>query len=151
MVLISSLHLGKKVHCERCDDQIGAGSALRAHIAAVHKGIRYKCNICGQTFWNKGAIKSSKHDKKSLIIILQKTTGNILFCLCVSKPQMLLMAQQGGFLTKRRAGLGLRVGQRPIRGWVFLKALSTKIQLCKLCLLTRILKKNILRQVNFKI
>ena len=32
------------------------------------------------------------------------------------------MAQQGGFLTNRRAGLGLRVGQRPIRGWVFLKA-----------------------------
>ena len=64
------MHLDKKVHCERCDDQIGAGSALRAHIAAVHKGIRYKFDICGQTFRNKGAIKShksSKHDKKSLI------------------------------------------------------------------------------------
>ena len=69
-VHISSVHLGKKVQCERCDDQAGAGSALRAHIAAVNKGIRYKCDICGQTFWNKGAIKShksSKHDKKSLI------------------------------------------------------------------------------------
>ena len=57
----------QKVQCERCDDQVGAGSALRAHIAAVHKGIRYKCDICGQTFRNKGAIKSSKHDKKSVI------------------------------------------------------------------------------------
>ena len=61
------MHLDEKVHCERCDDQIGTGSALRAHIAAVHKGIRYKCDICGQTFRNKGSIKSSKHDKKSLI------------------------------------------------------------------------------------
>ena len=37
--------------------------------AAVHKGLRYKCDICTQTFWNKGAIKShksSKHDRKSL-------------------------------------------------------------------------------------
>ena len=41
--------------------------ALRAHIAAVHKGINYKCDICGQTFRNKGAIKSSKHDDKSQI------------------------------------------------------------------------------------
>ena len=40
----------KKVHCEHCYDKIGAGSALRAHIAAVHKGIRYKCDICGQTY-----------------------------------------------------------------------------------------------------
>ena len=43
---------------------------MRAHIAAVHKGIIYKCYICGQTFRNKGANKShksSKHDKKSLI------------------------------------------------------------------------------------
>ena len=63
------MHLGKKVQWERCDDQVGAGSALRAHIAAVHKGIIYKWDICGQTFWNKGAIKShklSKHDKNSL-------------------------------------------------------------------------------------
>ena len=69
-VHIWSVHLGKKVQCERCDDQAGAGSALRAHIAALHKGIRYKCDICGQTFRNKGAIKlhkSSKHNKKSLI------------------------------------------------------------------------------------
>ena len=39
-------------------------------IPAVHKGKKYKCNICGKTFWNKGAIKShksSKHDKKTLI------------------------------------------------------------------------------------
>ena len=35
---------------------------------------------------------------------------------CVSKCQILLMAQQGGLLTNRRAGLGLQVGQRPIRG-----------------------------------
>ena len=61
------MYLGKKVQCKCCDYQVGAWSALRAHIAAVHKGIRYKCDICGQTFRNKGAIKSSKHDKKSLI------------------------------------------------------------------------------------
>ena len=64
-VLISSVHLGKKIQCERCD-----GSALRAHIAEVHKGIRYKCDICRQTFRNKGAIKSHKswkHDRKTII------------------------------------------------------------------------------------
>ena len=46
------MHLGKKVYCERCDDQIGTGSALRAHIAAVHKGMRYICDICGQTYYS---------------------------------------------------------------------------------------------------
>ena len=64
------MYFGKKDQCKYCDYQVGAWSALRAHIAAVHKGIRYKCDICGQTFRNKGAIKShksSKHDKKSLI------------------------------------------------------------------------------------
>ena len=40
-VFISSMHLGKQVHCERCDDQIGDGSALRAHIAAVLKGLSF--------------------------------------------------------------------------------------------------------------
>ena len=69
-VLISSVHLGKMVQCERCDDKLGTGNALRAYIAAVHKGIRYKCDIYEQTFWTKGVIKlhkSSKHDRKSLI------------------------------------------------------------------------------------
>ena len=59
-VIFSIMHLGKKVQCQRCDDRVGAGSTLRAHIAAVHKGMRYKWDICGQTFQNKGAIKTHK-------------------------------------------------------------------------------------------
>ena len=81
-VFISSVHLGKKVQCERCD-----GSALRAHIAEVHKGIRNKFDICRQTFWNKGAIKShksSKHDKKSLInYSTEDDWEHFVLCLCL--------------------------------------------------------------------
>ena len=93
---------------------------MRAHIAAMHKGIRYKCDICGRTFRNKGAIKSSKHDKKSLINYSTEDDWEYFVLFCVSKSQMLLMAQHRGLLTNRRAGLGLRVGQQPIRGRVFL-------------------------------
>ena len=59
------MHLGNKVQCKCWDYQVGAGSALRPHISAVHKCMQYECDICGQTFRNKGAIKL-KHDKKSL-------------------------------------------------------------------------------------
>ena len=47
--------------------QLAVGVTLKKHQAAIHEGVKHKCDICGKQFTHKSAVaqhKKSVHDGK---------------------------------------------------------------------------------------
>jgi len=55
------LFMRRQFHCDFCDHQASAPSALLIHVQAIHEGRRYPCEKCDNKFTGKGDLTRHKN------------------------------------------------------------------------------------------